>query len=96
MDSDAARLASIRALSGGISVFGPHGAFCAIFDRQYSSAGVGDLEMESRSPALTCRSIDVEDLTKDETVTVEGRDFRVLRREPDSPSPGFTVLILRA
>lgn len=96
METDADRLDTIQAL-GGVSVLSPARAeFCAIFDRQYSGVSVGDLDFESRSPALTCRSTDVDGMTKDEVLTVLDADYRMLRAEPDTPTPGWTVIVLRS
>ena len=95
MESDADRLDSIRAL-GGFSVSMKGVAFEAIFDRQYLGVSVGDLDVESRTPALTCRSCDIGNFTKDDTVNVKSASYRVLRVEPDSPAPGWSVVILRS
>lgn len=96
METDAERLDTIRALGGLFVLSNGRASFEAIFDRQYSSVSAGDLEIESRSPALTCRSSDVVGMTKDEVLTIGEDEYRMLRPEPDSPAPGWTLLILRA
>ncbi len=96
MESDADRLEAIRAVGGILIYSTDRPQFWAIFDRQYSSVSLGDIDMESRTPALACRSSDLEDLTKDQVLTVDGDDYRVLRGEPDTPAPGWTTVILRA
>jgi hypothetical protein len=95
LDSDAGRLRDIRA-AGGVRVLGTNRDFWAIFNRKFSAVTAGDLEIESRSPGLTCRSSDVDGMTKDEALTVGTTDYRMLRAEPDFPAPGWTILILRS
>jgi hypothetical protein len=95
LETDAARLRDIRAV-GGKHVLGGGRDFWAIFRRQYNGVGMGELDVESRSPVLTCRSSDVDGMTKDETLSVGDLQFRMLRAEPDTPAPGWTTLILRA
>lgn len=68
------------------------GTFTAIFERQY--AGIGDVAVESTSPALTCRTSDVESLSRGDTVTVEGSEFTIRSIQPDGM--GVTILILEA
>lgn len=96
METDADRLDAILALGGTRVLSTDRPEFWAVFDRQYSSVGAGDLDIESRSPALTSRSSDVDGMTKDEVLTVQGADYRMLRAEPDTPAPGWTVLVLRS
>ena len=98
MESDADRLATIQSVDG-VPVYSDELAtFFAIFDRQYSSVSAGDLEIESRSPALVCRSSDAKDVTKDMTLMLGGsvQSYRLLRAEPDTPAPGWTTLVLRS
>jgi hypothetical protein len=95
MESDADRLDAIQAL-GGIPIQSTTGDFWAIFDRQYDGVGMGDLDIESRTPAMTCRSCDVKSRTKDEVLSVPDGDFRILRIQPDTPAPGWSVVILRS
>jgi hypothetical protein len=92
MDTDADRLELIVAL-GGVRVLAPTGDFMAVFDHQYLSDGVG-LEVETRTPALTCRSADVERLRlrKGTAVTVADDVYKVRRHEPDGT--GISTLVL--
>lgn len=95
LDSDAGRLRDIRA-AGGVRVLGDGVDFWAIFRRSFNAVGMGDMEIESRSPSLTCRTSDVDGMTKDVVLTVRDADYRMLRAEPDTPAPGWTTLILRS
>lgn len=63
-----------------------------LFDRAY--AGVGDIPVESYSPAVTCRSADVAELEHGDSVTVDGSDYTIRSIQPDGT--GITVLILEA
>ena len=95
LETDADRLESIKAL-GGQLVRSQSGEFWAIFENEYRAITVGDLEVESRGPALTCRTSDIQSLAKDEAFRVSDADYRLRRREPDNPAPGWTTLLLRA
>lgn len=92
MDTDADLLELIRGL-GGVRVIVSNGDFLAIFDRQYLSDGVG-VDVETRTPALTCRSSDIERLRvrKGTPVTVPDGTFKVRRHEPDGT--GMSTVIL--
>jgi hypothetical protein len=90
MESDADRLASIKAL-GGQLVSHSQGACWAIFDRTFVESVDGSIE--SRQPVLTVRTSDVESLAKDVVFTVGGQDFRVKRQEPDGT--GMTLIHLK-
>lgn len=96
MESDDDRLDSIRAVDHVTVLSAARASFEAIFDRQYNSVSMGDLDVESRSPALTCRSSDVVGMAKDEVLQIGMAYYRMLRDEPDIPAPGWTTIILRA
>jgi hypothetical protein len=75
----------------GVPVTRPNRAtFKAIFDRQY--AGVGEIPVESYSPALTCISTDVAEIGHGDELSVENTDYTVRSVQPDGV--GVTVLIL--
>jgi hypothetical protein len=91
VDSDADRLAMIQGL-GGLRVSVRGSKFWAIFDNAYADIQ----QAEGTSPALTCRSSDVEFLTitKDDVIEDIGDDeWRVRRLEADGT--GMTVIRLR-
>lgn len=90
IESDADRLASIKAL-GGLLVRHPGGSFWGLFDREFSLSVDGAIE--SRQPAINARTCDVKDMAKDTVFTVDGEDFRLKRSEPDGT--GMTLLILK-
>lgn len=93
MDTDADRLALIEGL-GGVLVQTSSGEFQAVFDRQYLGDNVGEVDIESRTPALTCRTSDIDrvGLRKGQLVTVPEGDFKMRRHEPDGT--GMSVVIL--
>lgn len=91
METDADRLAMIKSLGGQLVRY-ETGQFWAIFDNAYES--VIDGMVESRGPALTARSSDVQGLTKDAVMTVAGVDYRIRRFEHDGT--GMTVLPLKS
>lgn len=88
METDADRLAMIQSL-GGQLVRTPGGDFWAIFDNDFLLSG----NIETRAPALTARSIDVESLSKDSPVEVGSTTYRVKSPQPDGT--GMTLLILK-
>jgi hypothetical protein len=90
METDADRLAMIQSL-GGQLITHAQGSFWAIFDREF--ALLADGAVESRQPALTARTSDVEVLAKDTVVHVAGEPYRIKRPEPDGT--GMTILILK-
>jgi hypothetical protein len=89
METDADRLASIKAL-GGQLVSAEHGDFWAIFDNDYLPAAGG--MVESVGPALSCRTSDVETMPKGSTVLVGSTTYRIARAESDGT--GMTLLVL--
>lgn len=88
METEADRLASIKAL-GGRLIPCETTSFWAIFDREYASAD----SVETKTSALTARTSDVENLPKDTVFTIDGELYRIKRHEPDGS--GMTALILR-
>jgi hypothetical protein len=93
MESDADRLSSIQAL-GGVCVRSSGGEFWAIFDHDFSLIDVGT-GVESQTPVLTCRSCDVSKLSKEEVVRFDSRAYRVKRIQPESPAPGWSLVVLK-
>ena len=93
LESDADRLASIKAL-GGQLVHHDAGSFWAIFENQYHEAGFNDgPSVETRQPVLTARTSDVHALEKDALLEVSGEQFRFKRHEPDGT--GMSLVFLR-
>jgi hypothetical protein len=94
METEADRLASIKAL-GGQLVRAESGDFWAIFDREYLES----VDTETRSPALTARTSDAERCAPRKggaAVSVGVEIFRVRRHEKNSPAPDWTIIILES
>jgi hypothetical protein len=94
MESDADRLAALRAL-GGESATAPAGVLEGIFDAAYLAA-FADPGIEGASPAFTCRDSDISSLKlrKGEPLSIRGMVYRIMRIEPDST--GMSVLVLKS
>lgn len=95
LESDADRLASIKAL-GGVAASTAGGSLWGIFDRTYQAAQMTGIDIEDRAPVFECRSADVDRMAivKDVTLTICGVDYRVKRLEPDGT--GMTIVVLRS
>ncbi len=89
METEADRLASIKALGGQLVAAGPE-QFWAIFDREFVEA----LDTETRVPALTARTSDAERYAKAKgtAITVGSDSYTVRRHEPDGT--GMSVIFL--
>jgi hypothetical protein len=90
METDADRLASIKAL-GGQLITSAYGQFWGIFDREFALSIDGSVE--TRQPVLEARTLDVEDIPKDAVIQIGSDNFRVKRSEPDGT--GMTMLVLK-
>jgi hypothetical protein len=92
-ESDADRLAMIRAL-GGVVISTSYGTCDALFENAY--VGVGDMPVESTSPQLTVRSSDVDKfrLAAGLEVTVDGEAYIIRSVQPDGT--GMTILGIEA
>lgn len=90
-ESDADRLAMIRAL-GGVAISGPHGRFEAIFENPHIA--VGDLAVDSTAPSLTARDTDLDrcGVFSGVTIDVGGRIYLARSMQPDGL--GMTVVDL--
>lgn len=87
-------LSMLRAV-GAEPIETPHGSLEAIFDSEYVGVGF-EAEIESYSPRLTARSIDVQRLgiTHGSTVTRCGVTYIVRGTQPDGN--GETIVVLEA
>lgn len=55
-----------------------------IFDDPYLNAELGEYELDSSRPRLTCKEADVIDVRRGDTVTIDGRVYDVLTTaQPD-------------
>ncbi|HYE70596.1 MAG TPA: hypothetical protein VD932_03635 [Aquabacterium sp.] len=93
LETDADRLATIKALDGQLVTPDGGSKFWAVFDAEYVSV-LSDPPMESTSPALQCRTSDVESrqIVKDTEIQVGQDLYRVHRHEPDGT--GMSVLLM--
>jgi len=72
-------------------VSGKRKSIKAIFDAPYLNAQLGEYDMETREPRLTCKESDVRSLKRGDAVTVELVGYDVLAVEPD----GTGIAIVR-
>lgn len=93
MDTDADRQVMIESL-GGVRVQSNGGEFTAVFDYQYVGDGVGEADVESRSPTLTCRTSDFDaaKVRKGQMLSLPIGSFKVRRHQPDGT--GMSTVIL--
>ena len=93
IESDADRLASIKAL-GGLRALIDTGDIWGIFDNAAARTSFDDSVTVTAGPQFECRSSDVSVLKiqKGTTLTIEKMDYRVLRSLPDGT--GMTILLL--
>lgn len=96
-ESDSLRLTGIKLGGGEEFDTGKPEPLIAIFDAEYVTVTVGDVVVESRSPALTaCRSSDVaaHGLIKNGVIRrrADNARYSIKRFEPDGR--GMTVVIL--
>lgn len=77
----------------GVCVIASTGTFTAIFDDPTVMAG--DLDVQSRGPALECSTADVVrlGLEKEAAIEIGGEPYRVKRHEPDGT--GWSVVLLK-
>lgn len=86
---DFAIRATLRLQDGGERVV------VGIFDDPYLSAETGEYELDTTQPRLTCRWADVQDVTRGDTVEVDGRVYDVITgAQPDGT--GMAMLALAA
>ena len=78
---------------GAIEVHAPHGSMWAVFDSAYQQVGEGGA-VEAVTPALTCRSIDAENLqlVREDVVHIGAKIFRVAHIEPDGTGESLVIL----
>lgn len=95
METDADRLAMIRAL-GGVEFSTPRGVIEAVFDEGYAEAALDGATAEGVQPYLTCRTADVVALAlaKGVMLTFGERVLRVVRHEPDGT--GMSRIVVSA
>ena len=64
-----------------------------VFDDPYLNAQIGEYELDTSRPRLTCKSIDVSQVQRGDEVTIEGETFDVLTF-PQGDGEGMSVLDL--
>ena len=90
--TDEDRLAVVQTF--GMEVSTDKGRFWAIFRKPYVGASVADLDVEERTPQITCRTIDYDRFggPKGAAIQIGVDAYRVLRHEPDGT--GMSVVFL--
>ncbi|MDO5057729.1 MAG: hypothetical protein Q4E06_10445 [Lautropia sp.] len=69
----------------------------AIFDDPYLNAETGEYELDTTQPRLTCRWMDVQDVTRGDTVEVDGRVYDVVTdAQPDGTGMAMLALAVQA
>lgn len=68
-------------------------SFSAIFDDPYLDAQLGEYNLETAQPRLTCKLSDVPGVHRGDTVLVDGVTYDILS-EPQSDGAGMAVLKL--
>lgn len=61
-----------------------------IFDDPYLNAELGEYELDTNRPRLTCKESDVADVRRGDTVTIDGQTYDVMT----SPQPDGTGMAL--
>ena len=64
-----------------------------IFDDPYLNAQLGEYELDTTRPRLTCRAGDVVEVGRGDTVTIDGETFDVMT-SPQPDGTGMAVLDL--
>ena len=67
--------------------------FSAIFDEPYLNAQLGEYELDTGRPRLTCDLADVQDMARGDVVTVGGTHYDVMTG-PQSDGTGMAMLDL--
>lgn len=98
IETDATRLAMIKAVGGEQFDSGRPDYFWGVFAREFAEGVAGDQVVEIRQTSIECRTSDVaaHRLVKDSVITrvSDGAQYRVKRFEDDGT--GMTTVILRA
>ena len=68
------------------------GTFEGIFNEEFLSQDVGRAGMESTTPVLYARSVDISGIEHEEVIQLKGRTFQVVGNQPDGT--GLTMLVL--
>lgn len=68
-----------------------------IFDDPYLNAETGEYELDTTQPRLTCRWVDVQDVTRGDTVEFEGRVYDVVTNaQPDGTGMATLALAVQS
>ena len=66
--------------------------FQAIFDENFFDPEAGETLLETGRPLLTCKASDTVGLTRGVKLTVNGRPYTVIKREPDGTGTAQVLL----
>lgn len=64
-----------------------------IFDDPYLNADLGEYDMDTSRPRVTCKEADVVDVTRGDIVVIDGREYDVMTG-PQSDGTGMALLDL--
>lgn len=63
-----------------------------LFDNEYYGANGQEVTVATSKPVATCKTSDVAEVARGETIAIEGIDYTVVDKQPDGR--GVTLLIL--
>lgn len=64
----------------------------AIFDNAFFDSSIGETELNTTSPRITCKASSVATLPREAMVTIRGKTYSVTQIEPDGT--GFVTVML--
>lgn len=97
-ESEADRLALIKAVGGEPFSTGNPEKLWGVFDREYEASSVGELVVANRRTVLQCRESDVEihELVKNDLIRRDKDDKAYAIADFEHDGTGMTVVVLRA
>jgi hypothetical protein len=98
IETDATRLAMIKAVGGEPFDAGQPDSLWGVFNRAYAEGIAGAHAVESRRPMIECRTSDValHGLVKDSVIRRVADDTTFLAKHFEPDGTGMTVIVLKA